>query len=409
MTIVFPATDLAELEQLYCHLPALIDFSIAAADLHGHRFFEDLAADLLPDRSRDGYEAVLREVVDNLVVHRHPRRTVDGRIVLDYLDPSPRIAATLGLLRAELDAVAAADRRALRTLVEHELVHIRLAEQYGVPETIAAIDAHGSEDLLESLRSVTVDRIHRAANARADFESLAAPGWIAWDIPDTAVPVQRHRAHAELLYVESGAESEAQRRARLAKHDQRVKQELERLRTKALKQAGPELQPHLKEALQRIERSEGRTAQELRRQLEQMTEKGPNRAGAGSVGRLINTANRLFRDKPNGIDLVQKVIAYGRELESTWKGFGGSYTDPKPAKAPQIADDWFERAQREMAEQTRIRQETNMRVIREQQGISIGVEFPPRDQAGPSSERSPRAREPRERDARGIERGGRGD
>ncbi|WP_427887411.1 hypothetical protein ACQHIV_31090 [Kribbella sp. GL6] len=495
MTIGCAEPELDELERLYSCLPAVLDFAAAASELHRRGFFDDIPAELMSDKSRAGYEAVLRGVVDQLVVHRHPRLGADGSVILDHLDPSPRIAATLGALR---DGVSDSG---LHTLVVHELVHIRLAEEYGVPRTIAVIERHQEliadrkaelaaheavreagprfdelhaaiedlrqqrerhpafraalsdvrahlqyvdwleahedtaaieghrrairerwdrlraeypdvrdaeaaidehqravgelwsrleaghprvrearqaiaehegivEEQLESLRSVTNSRLHRAANERADFESLAPFVGSAWDVPDTAVPVVRRRSSVEPMYVESGAETDAQRRARLAKHEKRVKQELERLQERALKKAGPELQPHLKEALQRIDRSEGRTAQELRRQVELLIEKGPNQAGAGSVSRLINTANGLLRDRSNGIDLVQKFIAYGRELESTWNGFGGSYTDPKPARTPEIADDWFERAQRELKAQELARDRETSQFIREQTGVT---------------------------------------
>ncbi|MFD7153184.1 hypothetical protein ACFV9C_01210 [Kribbella sp. NPDC059898] len=536
MTIGCAETELDELERLYSCLPAVLDFAVAASELHRRGFFEDLSAELMSDKSRDGYETVLRGVVDHLVVRRHPRLGADGSIIVDHLDPSPRIAGTLGALRA--DVLPEADLHLLHTLVEHELVHLRLAEEYGVPRTIAVIDtyrrlaadrraelaaeevvrvaqvhfdehhaaiddlrrqrdrhpafraavsdvqahlqyvdwleAHADtaaigghrraisgrwdrlqaeypevreaeesigeheraigelwnrleaghprvrearqaiaehegivEEQLESLRGVTNSRLHRAANERADFESLAASAPVAsWDVPDTAVPAVRRRSTVEPMYAESGAETDAQRRARLAKHEKRVKQELERLQERALKKAGPELQPHLKEALQRIDRSEGRTAQELRRQVELLIEKGPNQAGAGSVSRLINTANGLFRDKSNGIDLVQKFIAYGRELESTWKGFGGSYTDPKPARTPEIADDWFQRAQKEMEARTQAMQEKNIQFIREQQGISLGdrpILSPEQARTQEMGSRTRDARElgSRERDARG--------
>lgn len=191
----------------------------------------------------------------------------------------------------------------------------------------------------------------------------------------------------------------------------RERQALDRAESIARERTDPEQHQHLAEARRRIEEREGRVGRELGRALENHLKNGPHKAGAGSVGRLINTANTLFRDRQNGIDLAQRLIAYGRELEATWKGFGGSYTDPDPTPVRQREppDDWMQRAQREMAERQQAMAERDRQFIREQLRLSAEVHRT-REAREPATERSreSRAREigPRERE-RG--RGGRGD
>jgi hypothetical protein len=215
-------------------------------------------------------------------------------------------------------------------------------------------------------------------------------------------------------------ENDYQRKARLerearqkaqAKQREREKRALDRAESIARERSSPEQYQHLAEAARRVAAREGRIGSELGRALENRIKNGPNKMDKGSIGRLVGLGNRMFGDGRNGIDLAQQLIAYGNELEKTWKAFG-SYTPPQPVKETRAQE--MERTQREREQHAREAQAQNIEQVRYLMGVTYGDssslgKLTPEVRRDVEERNRSRIRESRDVGARERGRGGRGD